>query len=135
MPETHLSHQAYPLTPSILICSDCPGFRAEVLGPGISPNPLQTQVSVSPVTFPTVMNQLHVLMTMQTRGWSPHLPSARLQCWAASGVVSSGCPLPDHGKYCHSNTGCHVLPIGSCWRGPSTERDQGMESHIKVFML
>lgn len=65
MPETP-SHQADHLTQGILVCYDRPGFRADVLGQGVSLRPLQTWMGVHPVTLPTVMNQLHAHVTVQS---------------------------------------------------------------------
>lgn len=91
---------------------------------------------VHPVTLPTVMNQLHASVTMQSReaGVPTHRqPDHRLQCCAASGVVSSGCLLPDQGKQ-------HMLLLGSCWPGPSTESDHlvtrnGVMHESNVFVV
>lgn len=120
---------------NILICSECPAFRAEVPGPERSLSLLHTWIGVHPVTLPTVTSQLHAIMTTQNRGRNPHLPSASWQCCAASGMAALDVPYLTPGNSV-TQTRCHMLLADwflLAWdpQQKVTTWSQGVESYIE----
>lgn len=84
MTETQPSHQANHLTPSVLVCSDPAGFRAEDGGLG---NISRTFANLDGYSSRDPPNRDEPSPCQrdnaEERGWSPHPPSLRLQCYAA----------------------------------------------------